>query len=174
MIPQNVALLLTMRFGSKQPVHGRPNLYCCWFPRFLAPPGGSNDGRMLRALGEHLSSLASLGLQEFEEFLRAGLWHQMSRRLSSVERRISPFAARRKPQFWVDDVRRYLRLSREEMVRDEFGIPCDIPLQANAHRASLTFQRLTLAFGELLRQWPDIVQVAKELRARGQRLAEKV
>lgn len=138
---------------------------------FSQPLGHSSDVERLRALGTHLSDLGSADPGEFGELVRAGLWRQVSRRLSALQSRLSAPAEERKARFWADDVRKYMEAARAGSVANQFAVPCDIPSGADAPGARAVFQELVLAFGQLVREWPDLVQVAKELRARGERLA---
>jgi hypothetical protein len=77
------------------------------------------------------------------------------------------------PAFWADDVRGYLAALRAEMPGPDFATPSDLG-GGSGEASRRLFQRLVLRLGGLLQAWPDVVEAARALRARGVRLAVPV
>jgi hypothetical protein len=57
------------------------------------------------------------------------------------------------------------------MQRDDYLVPRDLRRGRSLEAARELTQRLVLNFGQLLLAWPEMVEAARALRARGHRLA---
>jgi len=135
-------------------------------------PGLTEPADRMRTLGQHLRRLGALPWPEFEEFLRGQLWRWQSAHLSLLDDRLRNDGDG--PKFWVEDVRRVLTTLQQSLPTPEYMVPRDLVGARSADEARELLLRLLRSFGELLGWWPDLVQSAKALRARGQRLAEPV
>lgn len=76
-----------------------------------------------------------------------------------------------RPDFWARDVTRHIQALRAAMRQDESFLPEDLTRDRSTDGARELTQRLALKFGQLLCWWPAMVETARELRDRGNRLA---
>ncbi len=138
--------------------------------RSFQPWRGLSDGdAKLRALGEHLVDIGSMRLPDFEEFARINLWKIQSSYLSKVEAELLDYEGL--PDLWVEDIEKYTNSIREAITKPDYVIPSDGPPGLSSQDARLASLRLVKKFGELLRAWPDLIEKAKQLSEREQRLA---
>jgi hypothetical protein len=137
-----------------------------------APPAGTDAASCLKALGCTLEEWGSLPPADFEELLRLRLWGQLSRQAVRLAELLQQF--RGLPEFWGRDARRVLAHLQETLPSRRFLVPSDLSEAVGDDGAVELFRRLVRRFGQLLRCWPDLVEVARELRSRGIRLAEKL
>jgi hypothetical protein len=137
-----------------------------------ALPAGTEAATCLRALGSTLEEWGSLSPADFEELLRLRLWGQLSRQAVHLADQLRHF--RGLPEFWGCDARRVLAHLQETLPSKRFVVPSDLSEVVEVDQARELFRRLVRRFGQLLRCWPDLVEVARELRTRGIRLAEKL
>src|SRR5260370_40742182 len=128
-------------------------------------PDPESPARNLRRLGIAVADLASLPQPEFDETVRLQVWAQMSRQASQLAAHLRQFGGQ--PDYWANDVRQLLAALAEELPNERYAIPSD--LADGEH-----FRRLVLKLGQLLQAWPDLVEAARDLRARGLRPAEPV
>lgn len=132
-------------------------------------PGLLDARERLHALGDHLTSVASLPRQDFEEFVLVHLYRMQSEYLSFLEGSLQAYEE--SPEFWARDVEKYLDAVREAIKRRDYVVPQDLLNGRGADEARQLSQRLVFRFGQLLRWWPEMVEAAKSLRAQGQSLA---
>lgn len=133
---------------------------------------GAATGRGLVVLGAHFIELGKLPSRDFDEYLRRrmrrindGFAEQLEQRLHECEGA---------PEYWANDVRRYVALLREATQRPDYCVPLDLVDGRGRGEARVLAQRLVLRFGELLTWWPHMMEVATELRARDTSLATAV
>jgi hypothetical protein len=105
----------------------------------------------------------------FEEFLRLQAWRTVSVFIDLMEGRLLTCGG--SPEFWANDVRGYIKILRDSAARKDYCIPLDLMQQHNASEAQELSQHLVFRFGQLLYWWPNMVEVAKGLKADGQKLA---
>jgi hypothetical protein len=137
-----------------------------------AGPAPAGSPGALRALGRALARLASLPPEAFQEHVRLHLWDQVARQALQLEKLL--LSAGHQPGFWADDVRQFLAAWREALPGADVCAPPDLAGQPPAGAAPERLRRLALRFGQLLQHWPDLVEAARELRARGLRPAGRV
>jgi len=108
----------------------------------------------LRAAGDHLRALAKGDEDRFASRVRA----ERRRYVVDVATELMRCAAEGEEASgpWDDDVDRYLAVAQEAAASAP-GAPTDIP---DPERA----RRFVLAFAELVRAWPDIVEVARAVQ----------
>ena len=126
----------------------------------------------LRALGSHLEELASMPARGFQEIVRDQVWKSTNSFIAMMANRLQ--ASDGLPRFWANDVERYMDQLGKGIRRPDYCVPLDLLNGRSDDEARELAQRLVLKFGQLLRWWPDIAETARELRARGQRLAKRV
>jgi len=114
-------------------------------------------------LGQSLARLGSASETEFDDVLRSVRASTVARRLEEAEQRLDeePEA----PDYWVADVRDYLRVTRSIPAQPDSHIPADLP--GSARDRMLVFRDLVRQFGELLHAWPDIFASARRLAEAG-------
>jgi hypothetical protein len=133
---------------------------------------GASGGERLRALGKHLTELGTMALADFEEFARIQLWSRAITEISLLEQRLQLYGGA--PDFWAGDVKKRLAVLRETLPEEGQIVARDLTAGRSVKEARELMQRLVLKFGRLLAWWPEIVEAAKRLRARGRRLAQPV
>jgi hypothetical protein len=138
----------------------------------LFPPGRGTLGDNLRELGQALADLGGVPLPEFEGVVRRHAQQQMSQLAGQLEGRLRQFGG--EPAFWADDVRRVLRALGDFLAQKGPLVAADLREAFGAEQARPLLQRLVRRLGGLLRCWPDLVEAAKDLRAAGLRLAQRV
>jgi hypothetical protein len=132
-------------------------------------PGMPDGAEKMRALGQHLMELGTLSLRDFEEFARLHLWRARSGMISNLEKDLMDY--RDAPHYWASDLKSYLGIMREALTKPEYVVPADLQEGRSLDEARELSRRLVLRFGRLLRNWPDLIEAARRLRARGERLA---
>jgi hypothetical protein len=131
-------------------------------------PGHSSGRERMQATGEQLMEKASMPLQDFIEFARVQRWRHLSRQIVTLEHLLQAYE--RTPDFWAKDVERYIDVLHATLKDESYGLPPDNhdhDIGGSYRRA----QHLVFNFGQMLYWWPEIVDVAKSLRAQEQRLA---
>lgn len=132
----------------------------------------SDERLRLQTFGKHLMEVASMPGRDFEEFVRVQLWRMQSDTIAHLEGYM--YYCRRSPDFWADDVQYYIHNLRSALTTESFIIPRDLLDGRSPDEARKVSQRLVFKFGQLLYHWPELVEAAKTLRARGRRLAVPV
>jgi hypothetical protein len=135
-------------------------------------PACFDDRKRLSILGEHLISMAALSPAEFKDFARTRSWQQTGQMLQAMEQRLR--VAKESPSFWATDMKQYGLALRKAMITGDFGMPTELRNGRSAEEANVLTQQLFSQFGELLRVWPAMMDAARELRAKGVRLAQTV
>jgi hypothetical protein len=132
----------------------------------------SNPAQNLRDLGKGVTAMACLPMADFEELVCLQVWDQMSKQASRLAAQLRQFGGQ--PDFWARDVRQLLAVLGEELTQDRAAIPWDLRDGDDDRSAAERFRRLVLRLGQLLQVWPDMVEAARDLRARGVRPAARV
>jgi hypothetical protein len=135
-----------------------------------SPRGGGKE--MLRALGKHLVKLGAMPLRDFEEVLRQQVCDSATSFMLMVESRLRGEGG--SPQFWANDLHKYMELLRKGITRKDYWAPLDLLDRRNVDEARHLAHRLVHKFGKLLYWWPDMVEAASEMRANGERLARPI
>jgi hypothetical protein len=139
------------------------------FPESL---DGLDEKTCLRRVGRHLADLGSSPLADFEEYLRIRFWQGAGLRLLQIQRSLEDPGM--KAHFLTKYRQKYWEIVREALPKKEYIVPQDLLSRYAAEEARRLSQRLVCRFGELLQVWPDIVEAAKNLRARGISVAKPV
>ncbi len=136
------------------------------------PPGRSTTRRRLVSLGAYLIDLGELEPPEFESRLRQ-IWLTLcSSEAAYIERALRK-PGPNEPETWPIDLRRYLDTLIERLETDP---PVTLrELEGSSPEAARArLQRFLREFGGLLCAWPDLVDAARELRAKDVRLGRRV
>jgi hypothetical protein len=129
----------------------------------------SDPARRLRMLGRYIAEAGSADLEAFEEFVRFRLWGLARSRTQGILETLKRHEFQ--PSYWADDCRRHIEAYTNAITQPDYVIPQDLLDGRSPEEARRLSQRLVRRFGELLAAWPDIVEAAKSLRARGIRAA---
>jgi hypothetical protein len=138
---------------------------------FVPGPNQNDPAHALRSLGRSLAEWGSAPQADFQELVRLVLWTQMSRLASQWENQLREHSG---PAFWAEDVKLLLATLRQALPSPSYEMPCDLSAASGAEDARPRFQSLVRRFGELIQAWPQMVEAAREIRARGIRPAERV
>ncbi len=136
---------------------------------FSFGPEQTDEAKNLRALGEALVELGSRPVPEFTRVVRGHIQTHRSLIAAQLERLFQQFAGQ--PEFWAHDVRRVLKGIQEMSAKGSSFESSDLSEACGDERPGAFLQRLVRRFGRLLRYWPEMVEAARDLRARGHRLA---
>jgi hypothetical protein len=134
---------------------------------FSFAPEQTDGAKNLRALGEALVEMGSRPLPEFEEVVRLHLGKYRSLIASQMDMLLRQFAGQ--PEFWARDVRGVLQEIQELSVKEDAFEAQDLRERCGAEGTAALLQRLVCRFGRVLRHWPEMVEAARDLRARGVR-----
>jgi hypothetical protein len=132
----------------------------------------TNAAQNLRELGKGLTDIGSMPLMDFEETVRQQVWTQLSRQASQFAGQLQQFGSQ--PDYWANDVRQVLAAMAEDLPNECSAVPCDLAKGRDGRSASELFRCLVRRFGQLLQVWPDLVEAARDLRARGFRPANRI
>ncbi|MBS0264928.1 MAG: hypothetical protein JSS02_23540 [Planctomycetes bacterium] len=126
----------------------------------------------LQGLGEYLQEISRHPAREFGHYVRQAV-QQGNRRL---EAEMTECLAENeyRPEYWVNDVRHYLKLVREAQERPDYHVPVDLQRGRTAEMALELARRLVYQFGELLMAWPKLVAAAQRLKLEHHALAIRV
>jgi hypothetical protein len=133
------------------------------------PLGAIDERERLRALGKYLVRLGNLALSDFEEVVRLHTWRIKSEFIMALENLLKVY--RDKPDYWAKDVRRYIGILREALLREDYIVPQDVSVGRKSGEVRRQTQRLIYRVGELIYWWPQIVDAAKRFRTKNRRLA---
>jgi hypothetical protein len=122
-----------------------------------------------QALGRALSELAAMPLVDFVEVLRAKTLEHESEKLGYLEDRLKD--EQDAPDFWRRDVENFLLQAREALTADDFDIPYDLKTGRTPAENRVFMQQLFARYGQLLQEWPAMVEAACDLRTAGLSLA---
>jgi hypothetical protein len=103
---------------------------------------------------------------------RLQLWRQLSGFACRLDGQLRSNGGR--PAYWAEDVRRVLNVLRDALPAPLYPVPGDLAEVVGEDEARSLGQRLVRRFGQLLQAWPDMVQAARDLRARGLRPAGRL
>jgi hypothetical protein len=126
----------------------------------------------LQSLGQHFIELGSMTLTDFEECIRFQLTRFESNKIYLLENALLKYG--QTPEFWVKDVKDCIGLLRQKILRGDMFIPHELLCGRSKDEARILTKELILQFGRLLYWWPEIVETARDLRARGHRLAARM
>jgi hypothetical protein len=139
---------------------------------FEPGPARPSGADRLRMLGRHLMDLGALPLSHFEEILRKLHWLRTGQRAGQIESDLRQFEGT--APFWAADLRKTLDELHRRLTDDDFVLPFELLKGRDRDAARDLARRLVARFGRLLHDWPDLVEVARAVRAKGVTLSEVV
>jgi hypothetical protein len=135
------------------------------------PQHASTAHRMI-TLGRSLSELAARPLVDFVEVIREKTLEHESEKLGYLDKQLELGDM---PDFWRRDVEDYLLNARASLAEEDFDIPLDLKTSGRTSAENRVFmQTLFARYGQLLQEWPAIVEATLELRGEGIGLAASV
>jgi hypothetical protein len=129
----------------------------------VAPMSRSVRRRTIQ-IGEFFQELASLDRVEFVRFVEAQLLLEWHRRLSAMD--VALRGERSYPEYWLQGFEKYRNALCGTLTRPHFCVPFEFQDAAPEH-AYAAVQRCLQRYGELLQEWPDLWQSAREARLAG-------
>ena len=129
-----------------------------------------DPARDLRRLGDELVEIASQQPSDFHHTVKALVVRSSALYLDGIERAAKAAPG---PEFYTRRQKAHWQQLSKAMTTDEYFIPRDLTGGA-PDEARQAAQRVVLQFGQVLRAWPAIIDVAKKLRSRGLRLSKAV
>lgn len=139
---------------------------------FAPPPGETDAGARMLALGRHLQGLGRLPWRDLDERIRLDRYRRAALWAAGLEERLRQYG--HAPGAWADDVRRALQHAGEALEAESYVVPRDLAPGHSMDDTRALAQRLLRRYGELLEAWPALVESARRLRERDQGLAQPV
>jgi hypothetical protein len=133
-----------------------------------APAEHADTAARLRRLGRHLSEFAALPDLDFREALHRVILDHESREISFLEESLRTETDA--PEFWRRDMQSFLDHSREALLHQDFDIPYELKASRPAEENRTLMKQLIGRYGQLLEDWPAMVEVAREFRTQGRPL----
>ena len=133
---------------------------------------GLPDETRLNRLGRHLRWLGSLGLAEFDAYVRSQQQFRTMAFVTALQAQLQANAG--EPQYWAADVARMIERLSTAASAGDYTSPRDLSTGEAADAGRRLGQELVERFGELLEAWPAIVAAARTLRERGLRVTAPV
>lgn len=126
----------------------------------------------LRAMGAALIEYGSLPLRDFCSELRIAVLRSWGPILEQYDRMLSE--RDRRPAYWAADVERLVQAVRAHVIQPEYIVPSELRAGRSAADALCLLKGTFVTLGRLLDTWPALLDAARALRARGERLAGEV
>jgi hypothetical protein len=133
-------------------------------------PATRTTSGAIRSLGRHLLELADLGPAGLHEVIQLGLWQLASGQIRHHEALLAERGS--SPAYWANGVRRQNDLIRGSILAPAFSMPCDLPFAPDEAREQV--HQLIRQYGQLLCDWPAMVQGASQMATAGIRLGLRV
>ena len=124
----------------------------------------------LHTLGDMLVRLARLPQKSFSDYLRKLALQAVHIDVLRAEQILANELDR--PDYWRNDVMRYLASARESAAKPDFFVPVDLPGSPAERLAA--FRQQVLAYGQLLTHWPALVDAARAMKNKGDTLARPI
>jgi amino acid adenylation domain-containing protein len=135
----------------------------------------------LRRLGAFLQELGRMEPGAFDELARRRVRERAEAFAADLDARLTDWQGRRgetgapeAEDLWADDVRRYRDMLLRHAEDPDFAVPLDLLYHREPEEARRLAQRLLVHHGTELIYWPDLIEVVRRLKARGQSLGEVV
>jgi hypothetical protein len=136
------------------------------------PPDEFTDKQNLQRLGKYLEELGQLDQSDFEIFVRQLVGKHVTESIATFENRLQEGSDT--PAFWANDVRKYILMMRDSLTKQEWNIPLELLYGRNITETRKLTQKLVFKYGQLLFWWPSLVEAARHLRSRNERLAQGI
>ena len=135
---------------------------------FPSLPTTASPEKQTRRLGQYFVDLGTADWGELEYHLRHRWLRETAKTIDYLESLL--LIHNREPANWAADVDAHIESLHRYAVSDDLAIPVELRAYADGRprprdEACRLLQDLVRKYGELLMAWPDIVSVAKELKA---------
>ncbi|HEX8309973.1 MAG TPA: hypothetical protein VF614_01570 [Chthoniobacteraceae bacterium] len=124
-------------------------------------PEHATAAERMQHLGRYFTEQAALPERDFVERLRDEVLHHESEKMIFLDGELQRDDL---PDFWREDVERYLVHVQEALQAPDFDIPYDLKGRRSDDENRQLMQKLLGAYGALLNAWPVLFQAAQELR----------
>jgi hypothetical protein len=135
----------------------------------LVPPDRHGTLASLRFLGQGMRDIGELTDSEFAHFTRHAVCKQTGERLRMIESILKRFP--QCPAYWLEEVASLFRQSTETLQDPAWWVPIELRNGRSLDFAKSALKELVVMTGNLFHHWPDIVDAARSLRKRGQRIS---
>ncbi len=132
----------------------------CTLVQTLPEPSSEMPVKRLIACGEQLERVGSLPAGDFDTFTATEVRTALGQRIEELE---SVLSCGLEESPFRRDVGTYVTALRITCARRDLAVPLDLRLSRTEEEARDLTQRLVLRFGQLLRHWPTILQLACRL-----------
>jgi hypothetical protein len=135
--------------------------------------GPKNKEEILKVLGENLMALGSVHVTDFAEAILLRMLRLRKAYIDHLENLLKKHGA--SPNYWARDVKRHLDKIRITLAKgNDMTLFPDLSCEPSPTNVWRTRQHLVQMFGQLLIQWPGMIESAKTLRSEGKGIAELV
>jgi hypothetical protein len=135
-------------------------------------PAETKEEDRLKRLGKQLEQMASASISDFEEAAHGNVLRELSAFKAKLQARLE--SLEEAPEYWADDVRRYIDTLQVSLSNKDSFIPLDLLYGRSLSEARALAQRLVSKFGQLVYWWPEMMKVSRSLRSQGYRLANPI
>jgi len=132
----------------------------------------AGNERVLQRIGSYLREVGALDIDDFTTFVASAQQLRNLTLINLLESRLREYGGA--PDLWADDVRRTIDLLRLAPASRDYVAPRDLGGAATVADASRLSRELVSKFGRLLEAWPSLIDAARRLRDRGERVSEPV
>jgi hypothetical protein len=126
----------------------------------------------LHRLGRHLRWVGSLGMTEFDAYIRAQQQFRTIAFITALRGQLQAHGGQ--PHYWAADATRMIERVSTAACASDYTAPRDLVSGEDADASRRLAQELVGRFGELLDAWPAIVAAARTLRARDVRMSTPI
>jgi len=126
--------------------------------------GVGTESSRLRSLGKHLTSLTELGSDLFDDYVRWSVLRLQHLRVGRLAARWTA-VAEGAPEVWKEDLCRQLEELSGALRSGGDRTPAELrDVKALSGAEDTSFRKIVSQFGELLSEWPDMMQCVAELK----------
>ncbi len=124
----------------------------------------------MNAIGSRLLEIATLRLDDFEEVIRALLWHAAAQNAAHLESTLKQTAGQ---PYLVKVIQSQLDMLNQAVVAQAYALPIEFEKMGASDGLRL-LRDIVLKIGNLLKAWPEIVAASSEMKKQGMTLARRV
>lgn len=149
-----------------------PTFFGSLFDAFEQKYFGLNSQANLILLGKRFEELGQMSELDFEAYVRQDITRQAHSIISELESQVEE--ANHSPEYWDNDVRKFIKIKREALTQSEFIIPLDLLYGHGYQDALRLIQQMVLKYGQLLQGWPELLDITKYLSNENHQIAKLV
>lgn len=137
-------------------------------PPFLA----DSTLQRIRDCGQYLRQCSALPQSEFDTWVSHLVHQRQRRRIRLADKLLDTYG--RQPHAWARELKCWLSLQQRGLFSSSPTVPRDCLQVDTLGNVNSITKHFLARFAVLLSWWPDIVDAARQLRARGERLGQQV